>query len=165
MAQNQIQKLTPRHETIMNLMVAEPTLKMSDIARQLGVTPAWLSVIIHSDIFQARLREKQEGIWSRAGQSITEKLETLAHLSLDKMIDEVETCPRIDEVREIAKAALDRLGHSPGRASPGGNTYVQNNFVGVSREVLAAAREKIIAHKQQNEPVLIEADIAAAERL
>jgi hypothetical protein len=87
-------------------------------------------------------------------------------LALDEMIDRIEVQPAIAEVREIAKVALDRIGFSGNRplAPAGGNAYVQNNFIGVSADVLAAARRKILEHKTQHEPIAIEASyISAAE--
>lgn len=165
MAENQIQSLTPRHDIIIDFLIANPTLKMSEVARQFHVTPPWLSVIIHSDIFQAKLRERQETFFIRSTSSIKEKLETLAHLALDEMIDRVETQPRIDEVREIAKVALDRIGYSGSRVSgdrPSGQ-YIQNNFIGVSADVLRAARQKILEHKAAiNESAPIDATYSTA---
>lgn len=167
MAVNQVERLTPRHDLIIDFLIANPTMKMSDVARTFGVTPPWLSVIIHSDIFQAKLAEKQEVFFIRSTQSIKEKLETLAHLAIDDMIDRVEVQSDINNVREIAKVALDRIGFSPARGPVvGGNQYVQNNFISASAEVLKAARQKILEHKEHHAGALVESTyLPAAEGL
>ena len=147
MAENQIAKLSPRHETIITFLIANPQMKRGDIARHFGVTQSWLSVIINSDAFVAKLNKRQDEFHSEATTSIKEKLNTLAHMSLDRMINAVETVPDIDQVRQIGTAALDRLGYSKpngGSLSRGPALIQQNNFLTVDAGDLAAARNRII---------------------
>jgi len=147
MAENQIARLSPRHEAIITFLIANPQMKRGDIARHFEVTQSWLSVIINSDAFIAKLEKRQNEFHSEATTSIKEKLNTLAHLSLDRMIESVEVIPDIDQVRQMGTAALDRLGYSKPNAGfrPGGPAMIQqNNFLTVNAEDLAAARNRII---------------------
>jgi hypothetical protein len=155
---SQIAKVSPRHDQIIAYLIANPTMKKGDIARHFNVTPAWLSTIIHSDIFQAKLAERQQEFFSVATAPIAEKLEALADLAIDELTDRVEVENDTAEVREIAKLALERLGYSKGTQAPG--AIVQNNFnLTLSPAQLAAAREKII-NRPQGDPLVPEGETA-----
>jgi hypothetical protein len=142
-----VAKLTPRHENIIAFLVANPTMRKQDVARAFGVTPAWLSTVIHSDAFQAKLAERQAQFFSAATQTIREKLETVAHLSLDKLIEHAEFEIETKEIRANAEMALERLGY--GAQGPRGIPFfqqnTQNNFLVADSATLAAARERILA--------------------
>ena len=166
----QIATMTPRHENIIAYLIANPTMKKGEVARTFGVTPAWLSTIIHSDIFQAKLRERQDEFFSAATVPIRDKLEALASMSLDRMLETVETERDPTTIREMAKLALDRIGHgpqSPNAPSPG--TPQTNVFIGVSPELLAAARERIFQRRGDvingDTGLLDETDSGAAEAI
>ena len=145
---DQITKVSPKHEAILTFLVANPQMKRGDVARHFGVSQSWLSVIINSDAFQAKLRERQDEFFDTATAPIKAKLDTLANLALDTMIERVEVEPNSSEIREMAKMALDRLGYAPqnsqGTHMPGAAT--QNNyFLSVAPELLDEARRAIIS--------------------
>jgi hypothetical protein len=153
----QIQTLTPRHDAIITFLVANPAMKKGDVARRFGVSPAWLSTVINSDVFQAKLRERQDEFFSAATESTREKLSRLANETLDKLIEKVEVETETSEIRAMATLALDRLGYNafggPGQALAGAGGNVQNNFfIGVERDTLARARERIF-NRQGNQAI------------
>ena len=62
----QIQKMSARHEAILQFMIANPTMKMSKVAAHFGVTGAWLSTIIWSDAFQNQLARRHDELFDVA---------------------------------------------------------------------------------------------------
>lgn len=148
MAENQIAKLTPRHEEIMSFIVANPTAKRGDVARIFGVTQAWLSVVTNSDAFQAKMQERMEDFHQRALAGIPEKLNDLAHTALDRLIDAAEIVDDTAELREMAKLALNRIGYGDQSARPAGGNNIQNNFYSVQADVLYQARQRIFDRQQ-----------------
>lgn len=141
----QIDKVGNWHEQLVTFLIANPRMKRSDVARHFQVTPAWLSTVIHSDVFQAKLAERQDECFSSATADIKARLESIAHGSLEKLEEKIETTEEVSEIREIAKLALTNLGYNngPNGKAPGPG-LVQNNFYSVSPELLASARERIL---------------------
>jgi len=115
-----IQKVSHKHEEIMNFMLANPTHKLGDIARHFGMTQAWLSCVIHSEAFQARLAEKQEAIFSGTVLPLKEKLEGVAHQLLDKLEERIPTMAD-KELVNLTDNTLNRLGFGtkPQGTTPG----------------------------------------------
>lgn len=143
----QIDKVGTWHENLVSFLVANPRMKKADVARHFDVTPSWLSTVIHSDVFQAKLAERQDEYFGAVTTPIREKLENLAGLALDEMEEKVQTEGSISEVREVAKLALQSLGYGNGANGKGTQNPAlvqQNNFYSVSPEQLAAARERIL---------------------
>lgn len=143
----QIQSLTPRHEAIMVFLIANPMMKRGDVARTFGVTQTWLSTLLNSDAFRARYDELQKEHTSVCVIEVKEKLETLAHITLDRLIEQVEMTTDIREVRETARLALDRIGFSGGPPANGLPAFFQqNNFLGsVDAQTLREARSRIVS--------------------
>jgi len=147
----EVQKLSTRHIDILNYLIANPMVKLGDVAAHYGMTQPWLSQVIHSDAFQRMLKERQDDVFHHTVLPLKEKLTALAHQALDKLSDRVAAETDTKEVREVATSALDRIGFSPksGPQAPAGNTLV---LINVERERLAKARALI----GRREPLLLE---------
>jgi len=146
----EILEVSHRHDAIMNFMLANPTAKLGDVAAEFAVTQPWLSCIIHSHAFKAKLREKQEMMFGDLAATITEKLEAVAHATLDNLLDHALATTAGPMMNlEIADKVLHRLGYAPKTSPvPGAQTFNQtNNFV-VNRADLARAREQINGRAQ-----------------
>lgn len=153
--------MTPKHEHIIDMLLANPTMPRGDMAYYLGVTPAWLSTIIHSDIFQAEWARRREECFAVAVGGVRDKLNHLADASLDKLTDMVETTTNMSEVRQAAQLALNRIGYSDSSPGPAGG--VQNNyFLSVSSELLTEVRRQII---DRNRERVIEHEAEAVDTL
>lgn len=158
---DQIASIRPRHEAIMTHLVANPEMRMQDVALVFGVTPSWLSVVVNSDIFQAKLAERQDQFFSVAAEGVANKLNTLAKLTLDKMIEKAPLTEDAHDLRENAKLALDRMGYGVSQSPvPAGLTQNNTINIGVSPELLAQARERVLSKgtpQDVRQPALIEA--------
>jgi hypothetical protein len=55
-------KVSYTHDAVIDFIIAHPEASQGKIAAHFGYTPAWMSIIINSDAFQARLRERKAEI-------------------------------------------------------------------------------------------------------
>lgn len=141
---NQVISLSHTHEAVMNWMLLNPDRSLRECADHFGYTQSWLSTLIHSDIFQARLAERQEGIRARIADSIPQKMRMAADVGLEKLVTALEKTEDPEFILDATDKLLHRLGYAPARsagAPPGqaGQVGVQNNFY-VSASDIAAAR-------------------------
>jgi hypothetical protein len=139
----QIQKVSATHEQIMNWLVLNPEKSMRECADAFGYTQAWLSTLVHSDAFQAKLAEKQQLVQARVCASIPEKLNRVTDVALDKLATMVEASEDPEFILNVADKALHKLGFGPATArNPQGGTITQqNNVYMVSAEELMNARQ------------------------
>jgi hypothetical protein len=155
----QIDKVSPRHEAILNCLIMNPTMSRAEMARQFGVSQSWLSVVINSDVFQAKLRERQDEVFSVATETITSKLTRLAELSLDRLTDIIPVERDVTNLRDAAKLALEGLGFHRAQAplAPAGGQGNTFNFYGVDPALLAEARSRIVSRGRILEGQIVDA--------
>lgn len=163
MAQVQIKDLNHTHEGILRWLVANPDRPLRECAAVMGVTQAWLSVIINSDLFRARLDELQREYTFSLTQTLEEKLTTATNIALDRLITELEHSSN----EEFVLSAADKLLKSKGFGAKASAAPVQvNNYniQGVDASFLNAQRDMLT--KAASEGVIAEAestDITDAE--
>lgn len=140
----QIQQISITHDAIANFLVANPGRgQMAKAALHFGVTRPWLSTLVHSDAFQAHLRNKQDEVFKTAIMPLKAKIAGAADVALDRLGErlEVETDTRV--LADAADKLLNRLGYGPKPTPTAGNvTGVQNNYF-VDSDMLAEARQRI----------------------
>jgi hypothetical protein len=144
MAQVQLQKLSPKHEAIMNWILENPEKPRRECAAFFGVTETWLSIIINSHCFQARLHERQEVIFSVVASDIPTKLRGVASLALDR-VGEALPVSNAEFALDVMDKTLKNLGftpsHKPGQPpAPGGMHFERANVFVASSEQLEDAR-------------------------
>lgn len=143
----ELQSISHVHESIMNWMIANPQLALRECAAHFGYTRAWLSTLIHSDIFQARLREKQEAVFSGIKEDIATKLGALADVGVERLQEKLETSDDPKLIMEATKLALSSLGfgQKTNASAPGTQNAqnIQNNYYVASSADLSAARERM----------------------
>lgn len=159
----QLAALRPRHLAIMDFMLAHVTLPYGQIAARFGVTPAWLSTVVNSDLFQAKLNERRSLMENRQRELMGEKLLTIADKSLNALNDalddeEVGVKTKL-EISKTALAALGYLGSGKHQESrqQGSVTNVAVS-VSVADDAIRAARERLLSGAQSGRiaPALLE---------
>lgn len=143
-----LKRISHVHDLVMNWMLLNPQKSLRECSEYFGYTQAWLSTLIHSDIFQARLKEKQELVFAQVAQSIPRKLTAVADVALEKLGEMVADSTDPEFVLDVADKALHRMGFAPASArNPAGspaqhnNGPVQNNTFIVGASDLADARD------------------------
>lgn len=144
-SEGKLVRLSHTHEQMLNWLVLNPDKSLRECADHFSYTQSWVSSIIHSDLFQAALKEKQLAIAARVAGSIPEKLRAAADIGLEKLTRQLEETEDPEYILDATDKILHRMGYAPVSArspagSPGQGLSQQNNFFITSGD-LAAARE------------------------
>lgn len=140
----QIQKVSIKHDVLLDFLIANPTMKYGEVAVLFGVTRAWLSTIIHSHAFQERLKTRQDELFSVAVvRPIQEKLMGVAALATEKLMEVVEYESDARVLSQVADTALKNLGYGQKTIGPPAPSQAVNVTVNITKEELADARALI----------------------
>lgn len=142
-----IQKMSHRHEAILNYMLANPLEKMSEVAAAFNVTFPWLSTIVHSHAFQDQLARRQEEVFDSAIlQSVGGKIEAAAQVTLDAYLEKVPNLTG-DQLISAGDKLLGRLGYGT-KNNGAGQVNIENLQINqVDAKVLEEARGRIGENK------------------
>lgn len=114
------------HDAMIDLIIAQPGVSQNEIAKHFGYTAVWISRIVNSDAFQARLAlRKNDLVDPSIALSVDERLRAVAARSLDRVLEKLELAPSMAESLDAAKMATAALGYGARQ----GNLSVQQNFV------------------------------------
>lgn len=105
-------QLTYTHKAMMDLILANPTMPMEDLAEHFGVTKAWAKKVTMSDAFQAVLDKRREEIINPIiAESVTEKIRGLTTNTLDALNFRVDSgVVKTTELIEIARIGMTSMG-------------------------------------------------------
>lgn len=152
----EIDKVSHRHDAIIDWLIANPTRPLTQCAQELGYTQAWLSVIVNSDAFQAEYHSRRAEVTHPELLGLQEKLHYLAHQSLNRLTGMVEQGKADDAkvLADVSDKCLSKLGYGVQKGGPGGGgqVNVQNNYYTqpVDRDALAQARSRM--HQRYDPP-------------
>jgi len=140
-----IKRISFTHEALVNWLVENPERSLRDCAEYFGYTQSWLSQIIHSDIFQARLGARQDAVFAQVAQDIPAKLRGITDVALEKLGRKIEEVEDADFILDATDKLLHRNGYAPNssRNVGGPNSLTVNqqvNVFAVDRNMLADAR-------------------------
>lgn len=121
------------HDQIIDMMIADPQLTQNKIAEIFGYTQGWVSQMINSDAFQARLSARRKEVVDPELQSaVKDRIEAAAAAAYDQIIERL-THPALpasdDFVLQAAKIAGTALGYGArpqGEKGPTGPAVVIN---------------------------------------
>jgi hypothetical protein len=145
-----------RHNEIMDFLMMNPSVKMSEVARQFGVTPGWLSQIVHSDVFQALLKEKQDVAFHESVMPLREKMMHVAHQALDRLAERLPQETEVSTLSRTAESVLDRLGYG---SKQNAATIINNTQVNVLAKEITEARA-IMEARAQRPGVVVDGHVA-----
>lgn len=126
-----LQRVHYTHEAMVDLLIAEPGITQNEVASHFGYTPGWVSTVINSDAFQAYMAERKgELVDPTLIKTINERLNAVAQLSLDRLLEKVSMPAGLindDFLIQAAKLSTAALGYGarPGTAQPGVGVQVQ----------------------------------------
>lgn len=105
-------QLTYTHKAMMDLILANPTMPMEDLAEHFGVTKAWAKKVTMSDAFQGLLDKRRDEIINPIiSESVTEKIRGLTTNTLDTLNARVESgVVKTTELIEIARIGMTSMG-------------------------------------------------------
>jgi len=100
-----IDKVHHIHECIINDMIAEPTVTQLELCKRFGYTPGWMSRLINSDSFQARLAERRQELLD---PDVKKKLNARLEAVVAQSMDHIQS--RLNSSEANADLALASLG-------------------------------------------------------
>lgn len=167
MAENQIARISYTHEAFINWLLENPERPLRDAAAYFGYSQAWLSTILHSDVFQAKLSERQDAVFATVAQDIPAKLRAAADIGLEKLTFALEKTEDSEFILDATDKLLHRMGYAPSAsrapvaASVTNNTQI--NMFQVDAGQLAEARQRIAGKPLEGEIVPLALPSASAQ--
>ena len=168
-SEGKLVRLSHTHEQMLNWLVLNPDRNLRECADHFGYTQSWVSSVLHSDLFQAALKDKQLAIAARVAGSIPEKLRRAADVGIEKLTTALENTEDPEFILDATDKILHRMGYAPVSArNPAGTPALggvgqQNNFF-VTAGDLSAARELMQRTASASpEPVALEGESARVE--
>ena len=138
-----IARVSYTHDSMIDLIIANPAISQGAIAQHFGYTQAWVSRVFNSDAFQARLAaRKTEIVDPQLVLTIDEKLKALASKSLDVVLEKLT----VTNSAEMGLKALEITSKALGYGARQQNLNVQQNFVVALPPKAASAEEWAAAH-------------------
>lgn len=161
------QKVSHRHEAILQWILTNPEKRLKDCAQEFGLTQAWLSCIVHSDAFQEKLKERQDECFSSVVVGLRERLAGVAQAAVERLGEKVEQSQDPNFLLKAADMTLKNLNpHGVGGLGGSGVTVNQNNFYAMAdRETLRKARDKMRLMAQETALPVLVPEVGALEDL
>lgn len=86
-----LKKLRYSHDAMIDVLIEQPNIKQYELAEMFGVTKEWVSMLMCSDAFQARLAvRKADVIDPIMAASFKQRMEVLARKSVDVLMTKLE---------------------------------------------------------------------------
>lgn len=112
-----IQKVRYTHDAMIDIILANPSIKQRELAEMFGYTEAWVSTVICSDSFQARLSVRRtDTVGNSILMNFNERMRRMAFKSLKRVEDELEknmACD-VDVALDALKVAAKGFGFGNG---------------------------------------------------
>lgn len=128
----QLAKISYSHDAIIDMILADPMIQQGDIARLTGYSQSWLSVMMASGNFKARLAERrgQAGIDEDILTSFKLRLEGLAMQSVEIVANDLSRTKDPKTALKVLGLTSKSLGYGAGQGGAGGKpALIQNNYV------------------------------------
>lgn len=137
-----IAKLSPRHEALALFVVAHPHMSQGQIAKACNYTQPWVSQVMGTSMFKARVKHLQEQLASETLETLGQKIARGAELAIDRTIERLED--KSVPASFLASARQDLLKALDYGAPPSEPSKVEKHLhVHVSAEDVARARARI----------------------
>ena len=148
-----IQRVKYTHDALIDVIISNPAVSQGELAKHFGYTQGWLSRVMNSDAFQARLAlRKTEVVDPQLVLSIDEKLRALASKSLDVVLDKLSATQNPDTALKALEVTSKALGYGARQQ----NLNVQQNFVVALPPKSASAEEWVSSHGPASRGVTID---------
>lgn len=119
-----IQRLNYNHEACVDYIIAHPEATQNEIAARFGRSPSWLSVVMRSDAFKARLAARRAEVVDPALEAtVQERFEALTVRSLE-VLQEKLALPSSEVPAQLALQAAALGAKSLGLGVAGAPTTV-----------------------------------------
>lgn len=139
-----IKRVSYSHDAFIDVLIAEPAISQGELAQRFGYTQTWVSRVMNSDAFLARLAARKSDIVDPAiAQTLDEKFRVLASISLDVVIEKLSTVRNPDTALKALEISSKALGYGARQE----NLNVQQNFVVAMPSKVQSPEEWALMHQ------------------
>lgn len=125
-SEQRVHRINYSHEAMIDVLLAEPTIKQHELAKRFNRSECWISRIIGSDAFQAALSKRRDELTDPfLVATIEERFRGLAQQSLDIIAEKLETSKNTDLALKALDVSVKALGFGA-RGAGGGQS---NQFI------------------------------------
>ena len=123
----QITRVHYTYEDCIDRILREPTIATSALAAIYGRSPAWMSIVINSDMFQARLAQRREELVDPVlREGVETRFKAVANRSLEVLLEKLhQPAHQVSDQLALQAARLGKdalgVGNAPPPAAPSGN--------------------------------------------
>ena len=151
-----IKKVRYSHEAMIDLIIAHPGISQNQLAAHFGYTPGWVSQVMSSDAFKARLEARKEDIVDPVMfAAVEERFEGLVRESQRVVLEKLGANPTADFALKVLEVSSKALGYGAGVKNQIGE---QHNYVVVMPPKVKDAAEWALQHS----PRVIEGQASGA---
>lgn len=112
--QQELKNVRWNHEELIDHMLANPGQHQREIAKVFDRTETWISIIVNSDAFKARLAERKEELVDPILKAtLNDRICAAANKSMELVLEKLNSPlpPKDDFIMEAAKLSLGALGY------------------------------------------------------
>lgn len=124
-AKNAVKRIHYTHDAMVDLIISKPDISGGELAKFFGYSEAWISRVVCSDAFNARLAERRTKDVEPIIHTFEERLKGLAGQSLDILTEKLATVKSADLALKCLELGTKALGYGARQT----NVAVQTNFV------------------------------------
>lgn len=154
----QIASVSNRHEAIADMMLANPTMAKGEIARRMGVSPSWLSIVIHSDVFIEYFDARRKLFNDQMQQQLATATLDLALTSIKKLKEDVLTSDKPEFKLAVSEHMMKYNGYEPRAKMRVTETKTIEHSSPIDQNTLADARARMV----RRQSVTIEQEVPVA---
>lgn len=145
-------KIRYTHDAMINMILASPGISQNELAAQFGYSASWISQIMTSDVFQARLMERSaEMIDPTLRATIEDQLKGLAARSIE-IVKEKLSKPADEVTDQMAVRVMEASGRLLGYGAREQTVAVQVN-VDNHLDSLASNLTKLLRRERSKQDV------------
>ena len=138
-ASNKLTRVRYTHDAMIDLMLQRPDVSQNELALQFGFTVPWVSTVVNSDAFQARLAaRKTELVDPVIIKELDERISELANISLSVVQEKLLASRNPDLAIKTLELTTKALGFG---ARPEKNATINQSFVVMMPQKTADADE------------------------
>lgn len=135
-----LKKVRYSHDAMIDIIIANPWVHQNELAAHFGYSPAWISIVMSTDMFKARLEQRKAEVVDPALRaSLTEHFQAVVKRSLVVLQEKLErpssSVPDNLALRaaEMGAKALGLGGNAP----PAAQTFPADHLVGLADRLVA----------------------------
>ena len=137
-ARTQIQKVRYSHDAMIDLIIGNPWIHQNQLAAHFGYSPAWISVVMATDMFKAKLAQRREEVIDpELKATLEERFRAVVTKSLQVLQQKLEA-PSVPDnlVLRAVELGAKALGMG-GNAPPAPPSYAPDHLNSLASRLLA----------------------------